>query len=55
MTDNAIEAFIGRLRERPWIEPALVDVIARGLRMAARETAKLSGLVGMKLGVAAAS
>jgi hypothetical protein len=30
-----IGAFIGRLRERPWIEPTLVDMIAHGLRTAA--------------------
>jgi hypothetical protein len=29
-----IERFVGRLRDRPWIEPALVDVIAHGLRSA---------------------
>jgi hypothetical protein len=35
MTDSAIETFIGQLRDRPWIDPALVDVIAHGLRTAA--------------------
>jgi hypothetical protein len=35
MSADAIEVFIGRLRDRPWIEPALVDVIAHGLRTAA--------------------
>jgi hypothetical protein len=32
-----IEAFVGRLRDRPWIDPAPVDVIACGLRAAARD------------------
>jgi hypothetical protein len=35
---DEIEAFISRLRDRPWIDPALVDVIARGLRTAEVET-----------------
>jgi hypothetical protein len=34
---DEIETFIGRLRDRPWIEPALVDLIARGLRTAVRD------------------
>jgi hypothetical protein len=29
---DEIASFIARLRERPWIEPALVDLIAHGLR-----------------------
>jgi hypothetical protein len=32
MAESAIETFISRLRDRPWIDPALVDVIAHGLR-----------------------
>ena len=32
-----IEAFIARLRDRPWIEPTLVDMIAHGLRTAVRD------------------
>jgi hypothetical protein len=31
---DEIVTFIGRLRDRPWIEPALVDLIAHGLRTA---------------------
>jgi hypothetical protein len=31
MTNIAIETFITRLRDRPWIDPALVDVIAGAL------------------------
>jgi hypothetical protein len=34
---DEIETFIGRLRERPWIEPALVDMVAHGLRSAIRD------------------
>jgi hypothetical protein len=34
---NEIESFIGRLRDRPWIEPALVDLIAHGLQTAVRD------------------
>jgi hypothetical protein len=30
-----VDAFISRLRERPWIDPTLVNVIAHGLRAAA--------------------
>ncbi len=33
--DSAIETFVGELRRRPWIEPALVDLIEHGLRTAA--------------------
>jgi hypothetical protein len=36
MTNTTIETFISRLRDRPWIDPALVDVIAHGLRTAGR-------------------
>jgi hypothetical protein len=32
-----IDAFIGQLRERPWIDPELVDLIAHGLRTAASD------------------
>jgi hypothetical protein len=32
---DEIEAFISRLRDRPWIDPGLVDVIGHGLRTAA--------------------
>jgi hypothetical protein len=34
---DQVESFIDRLRDRPWIEPALVDVIAHGLRTAVRD------------------
>jgi hypothetical protein len=34
---DEIESFIGRLYDRPWIEPALVDLIAHGLRTAVRD------------------
>jgi hypothetical protein len=37
MTEAAIETFIARLRDRPWIEPALVDLVAHGLRTAVRD------------------
>jgi hypothetical protein len=32
-----VESFVTRLRDRPWIEPELVDVIAHGLRTAVRD------------------
>jgi hypothetical protein len=34
---DEIDAFIGRLHNRPWIDSALVDEIDRGLRTAARD------------------
>jgi hypothetical protein len=37
MLDEIERSFIGRLRERPWIEPALVDAIAHGLWTAVRD------------------
>jgi hypothetical protein len=36
--DNVcVERFVGQLRARPWIEPALVDLVAHGLRTAVRD------------------
>jgi hypothetical protein len=32
MTDKAIETFLGRLRERPWLEADWIAAIDRGLR-----------------------
>lgn len=39
MTDSSatIDTFIEELRQRPWIEPALVDLIAHGLQNAVRD------------------
>jgi hypothetical protein len=37
MSDSAIDSFVGRLRERPWIDSNLVDDIDRGLRTAVRD------------------
>jgi hypothetical protein len=34
---DEIERFVGQLRERPWIDSALVDLIAHGLRTAVRD------------------
>jgi hypothetical protein len=34
---DEIERFVVRLRERPWIDSALVNLIAHGLRTAVRD------------------
>jgi hypothetical protein len=37
MTDSAIETFVNRLRERPWLEADRIAAIDQGLRTSVRD------------------